>query len=109
MRLTKKQAYPIIEQYFRSGLMAREFYTQVGWTDNQFYLWRNHYMQEHNMFPEEESSAPSFHPIEVSQPEKISPTNPEESFTIEIIYPNGVTLRVYSKNTSQLVDLIKLY
>lgn len=29
-RLSKRQAYPIIEQYFKSGLMPRDFYNQVG-------------------------------------------------------------------------------
>ena len=35
--LSKRQAYPIIEQYFRSGMLPREFWEKVGWSDNQFY------------------------------------------------------------------------
>lgn len=108
-RLSKRQAYPLIEQYFRSGLMPRDFYNQVGWSDNQFFSWRKRYMEEHNMLTEEEFAPTTFHPIAVNLPENPTMVKTEENFTIEITYPNGVTLRVYSKNTAQLVDLIKLY
>ena len=109
-RLTKQQAYPIIERYFRSGLMPCDFYRQEGWSDNQFYSWRKRYMEEHNMLTEEEFEATNFHPIEISQPNnRPSSKTEEEKLTIKITYPNGVTLRVYSRNTTQLVDLIKLY
>ena len=107
-RLTKQQAYPIIEKYFRSGLMPCDFYRQEGWSDNQFYSWRKRYMEEHNMLTEETFEPANFHPIEINPTEDIS-TETKEGFSIEIVYPNGVTLRVYSKNTTQLVDLIKLY
>lgn len=116
MRLTKRQAYPIIEQYFKSGLMPRDFYNQVGWSDNQFFSWRKRYMEEHNMLSEEEFGTASFHPITINSSEDNTSVKAEqkaaaeeEEFTLEIVYPNGVTLRVYSKNTAQLVDLIKLY
>lgn len=113
MRLTKRQAYPIIEQYFKSGLMPRDFYNQVGWSDNQFFSWRKRYMEEHNMLSEEEFDTASFHPITINSSEDNTSVKAEqkaeEEFTLEIVYPNGVTLRVYSKNTAQLVDLIKLY
>jgi len=111
-RLSKRQAYPIIEQYFKSGLMPCDFYKQVGWSDNQFYSWRKRYMEEHNMLAEEEFEPAVFHPIAITSDSNVSvapPEKTEENFTIEIVYPNGVTLRVYSKNTAQLVDLIKLY
>ncbi|NDV97556.1 hypothetical protein D0T84_22095 [Dysgonomonas sp. 521] len=89
--------------------MPCDFYRQVGWSDNQFYSWRKRYMEEHNMLAEEEFEPTTFHPITVTPPEEVNLVEPEESFTIEITYPNGVTLRVYSKNTAPLVDLIKLY
>ena len=108
-KLTKREAFPIIEKYFRSGLVPREFYRQEGWSDNQFFLWRKRYMEEHNMFKSEESEPITFHPIGLTSPESSLSEKTEQGFTIEIIYPNGVILRVYSKNTSQLVDLIKLY
>lgn len=107
-KLTKNKAYPLIEQYLRSGMEPREFYNQVGWTDNQFYSWRKRYLEEHDMLTEE-SQAVSFHPIETTSPPTMSVECTNEKFTIEISYPNGVTLRVYSKNTAHLVDLIKLY
>ena len=108
-KLTKREAYPIIEKYFKSGMLPYEFYKQEGWSDNQFYLWRKHYMEEHGMFKEAEREVPTFHPIELTPPKVTSSDKAVQEFTIEIIYPNGVILRVYSKNTSQLVDLIKLY
>ncbi|NDV77713.1 hypothetical protein, partial [Dysgonomonas sp. 511] len=86
--------------------MPCDFYRQVGWSDNQFYSWRKRYMEEHNMLAEEDFEPPIFHPITVTPPEEANLVEPEESFTIEITYPNGVTLRVYSKNTAPLVDLI---
>ncbi len=108
-RLTKRQAYPIIEQYFKSGSVPIDFYTEVGWSDNQFFSWRKRYMEEHNMLAEEEFGATSFHPIDLQIQENTVDDHPKEEFTIEVIYPNGVILRVYSKHTSQLADLIKLY
>lgn len=116
MRLSKRQAYPIIEKYFKSGLLPYEFYKQEGWSDNQFFSWRRRYMEEYNMLEgeAENGSVPtSFHPIEISPTEDKesikSEEKPEQEFTIEIVYPNGVTLRVYSKSTAQLIDLIKFY
>lgn len=107
-RLTKSKAYPLIEQYLRSGLEPREFYNQVGWTDNQFFSWRKRYLEEHDMLTEVPPVV-SFHPIETIPLPTTSAESADEKFTIEISYPNGVTLRVYSKNTAHLVDLIKLY
>jgi hypothetical protein len=105
-RLTKKIAYPLIEQYLRSGLEPREFYNEIGWTDNQFFSWRKRYLEEQELLRAEPPTT-NFHPIEITPASAISPEN--EKLTIEISYPNGITLRVYYKNIIPLVDLIKLY
>ena len=107
-RLTKRQAYPLIEEYLRSGLTPLEFYTKVGWTDNQFFSWRKRYMEEHDLLREDTPPA-DFHPITITSEAEQTFEEKSDEFTIEITYPNGVSLKVYSKNTAQLVDLIKLY
>jgi transposase-like protein len=107
-RLTRKTACPLIEQYLSSGLEPREFYNEVDWTDNQFFSWRKRYLEEQELLTEETQTA-NFHPIEITPPSTILTESVNEKFTIEISYPNGVTLRVYSRNTVHPVDLIKLY
>ena len=96
IHLSKKQAYPIIEQYFRSGMLPWE---KVGWSDNQFYNWRKRYMEEHHLLPEASGQA-EFHPVSVPAPDSRPdglPAKPSETGTAtEIIYPNGVVLRTSS-------------
>ena len=110
VRLNKRQAYPLIEQYFKSGLLPRDFYNQVGWSDNQFFSWRKRYMEEHNMLSEDEfESSMHFHPVEITPDKTTLIEHPQGKFTLEITYPNGVMLRVYSQESVSLSDLIKLY
>lgn len=110
--LSKQQAYPIIEQYFRSGMLPKEFWEKVGWSDNQFYNWRKRYIEEYHLQPDEEA-VPDFHPVSavpaVSDEEKIPVDPPKKGHTVDIIYPNGVTLKVSAYDTDSLKELINLY
>lgn len=111
--LSKREAYPIIEQYFRSGLLPREFWEKVGWSDNQFYSWRKRYMEEYHIDIDSEST-PEFHPVSVitdtpSEKEIEMPQTSIDGVMMEITYPNGVVLRCPSPNINFLRDLIKLY
>ena len=106
IRLTKREAYPVIEQYFKSGLLPRDFYDQIGWSDNQFFSWRKRYMEEHNMLSEDGFA---FHPVEITPEKVILNEQVKGDFTIEISYPNGVMLRVYSQERVCLQELVKLY
>lgn len=111
--LSKRQAYPIIEQYFRSGMLPREFWEKVGWSDNQFYSWRKRYMEEYHLEIASDNT-PEFHPVSVlpdSPPEKESAMSqsPDNGFMVDITYPNGVVLLCPSPSINFLKDLIKLY
>ncbi len=46
-RLSKSEAYSLIEEYYSSGELPSVFYRRVGWSDNQFYGWRKKYLREH--------------------------------------------------------------
>ncbi len=46
-RLSKSEAYSMIEEYYSSGELPSVFYRRVGWSDNQFYGWRKKYLREH--------------------------------------------------------------
>ena len=111
--LSKRQAYPIIEQYFRSGMLPREFWEKVGWSDNKFYNWRKRYMAEYHLDTDSED-APEFHPVSVlpdTPPEKETAMsqNPVNGLMVEITYPNGVILRCPNQDIGFLKDLIRLY
>lgn len=59
-------------------------------------------MEEHNMLAEEEFGTTSFHLIDLQLQENTADDHPKEEFTIEVIYPNGVILRVYSRKQGKL-------
>lgn len=46
-RLSKTEAYSLIEAYYSSGELPSVFYRRVGWSDNQFYGWRKKYLRDH--------------------------------------------------------------
>ncbi len=46
-RLSKSEAYSLIEEYYSSGELPSVFYRRVGWSDNQFYGWRKKYLRDH--------------------------------------------------------------
>lgn len=46
-KLSKSEAYSLIESYFSSGELPSVFYRRVGLSDNQFYGWRKKYLRDH--------------------------------------------------------------
>ncbi len=47
MKLSKSEAYSLIEEYFSRGELPSVFYRRVGLSDNQFYGWRKRYLRDH--------------------------------------------------------------
>ena len=46
-RMSKDEAYSLIEEYFSSGELPSVFYRRVGISDKQFYAWRQRYLRDH--------------------------------------------------------------
>ena len=47
VKLSKSEAYSLIEEYFSSGELPSVFYRRVGLSDKQFYAWRQRYLCDH--------------------------------------------------------------
>jgi hypothetical protein len=102
--INRSEGLALIENYFRSGQGAREYYKQQGITECQFYGWRRRYLALH---PEVENTQVSvngktkkrFHPVEL---EKVI-ENQLSGF--EIHYPNGVRVVVSSQQGIEIVKL----
>lgn len=129
IKLSKSEAYSLIEEYFSSGELPSVFYRRVGLSDNQFYGWRKKYLLDHPSLakklgidltgktPRSASytlstkdnpsvSDKGFARVEVSDSEPAATSG----FTYELSYPNGVMLRLpIGISTSTLSELIKLY
>ena len=46
-RMSKYEAYSLIEKYFSSGELPSVFYRRMGISDKQFYAWRQRYLRDH--------------------------------------------------------------
>ena len=46
-RMSKDEAYSLIEEYFSSGELPSVFYRRVGISYKQFYAWRQRYLRDH--------------------------------------------------------------
>ena len=138
-KLSKSEAYRLIEDYFSSGELPSVFYRRVGISDNQFYSWRQRYLRDHphiarqlgiilrdktprnasyNIAPKptqdtisSTSSKSGFARIDVSTPSaSVSSASVSSASAYELCYPNGVVLHLSSDiATSSLMELIKLY
>ena len=139
VKLSKSEAYSLIEKYFSSGELPSVFYRRVGLSDNQFYGWRKRYLRDHPSLAKKlgvdlTGKSPrnasyklplnTTHPTsvsEVSSPSRgfarveVSDTSAHHSsFTdtslYELCYPNGVVLRLPTSTAiPSLAELIKLY
>ena len=139
VKLSKSEAYSLIEEYFSSGELPSVFYRRVGLSDNQFYGWRKKYLRDHPSLakrlgisiasnPPRNASyklplntTPPTSVSEVSSPSRgfarveVSDTSAHHaSFTdtslYELCYPNGVVLRLPTSTAiPSLAELIKLY
>lgn len=115
---TLQQFEDIFDRYQASGLRIKEFCRNESIVESKFYYWQKR-LQEHNYRTGRESgfipivfsgSNPSPTSKEVVPhqpvPEHVDPTMGN---TIEIVYPNGVTVRVpVGTDTTQLHSLILL-
>lgn len=139
VKLSKSEAYSLIEEYFSSGELPRVFYRCVGLSDNQFYGWHKRYLRDHpslakrlgisiasnpprnasyklplNTIPPtsvSEASSPSrgFARVEVSDTSAHHASFTDTSL-YELCYPNGVVLRLPTSTAMpSLAELIKLY
>lgn len=129
IKLSKSEAYSLIEEYFSSGELPSVFYRRVGLSDNQFYGWRKKYLLDHpslvkklgidltgktprsasyTLSTKDNSSVSDkgFARVDVSDSEPVATSG----FAYELCYPNGVMLRLpIGISTSSLSELIKLY
>ena len=136
-RMSKDEAYSLIEEYFSSGEQPGVFYRREGISDKQFYAWRQRYLRDQPSLskklgvyltgksPRNASSRLStkdkpsvsdkvFARVEVSDSmPAATPTaaiSANHSYVYELCYPNGVMLRLpICISTSSLLELIRLY
>lgn len=126
-KLTKENAYPLIERYFASGELPSTFYRREGLTEHQFYKWRKHYLEDHPSLasklgmdaPERRSRRGAggktsagrrsagdsgFSRLVTSGPMPPCGVSPAERWEIE--YPNGVILRIGSRTPAEVVGAL---
>lgn len=132
-KLSKSEAYSLIEAYFSSGELPSVFYSRVGLSEGQFYKWRRRYLQDHPQASHQlgipvrddsridcknhkstskaQSTLTGFARVDISEPHiPITSTSASSLSTYELCYPNGVVLRLSADiTTSSLMELIKLY
>lgn len=115
---TLQQFEEVYERYQTSGLRIKEFYRNESIVESKFYYWQKR-LQEHDYRTGRESgfipivfsgSNPSPTSKEVVHhqpvPEHVDPT---PGNVLEIVYPNGVTVRVpVGTDTTRLRSLIFL-
>lgn len=131
VKLTKENAYPLIERYFASGDLPSTFYRREGLTEHQFYKWRKHYLSDHPSLASElglavgarrsrhgcrrkgtgkasgvrgSSSGIGFGRLVASGVHPSSGVSPQERWEIE--YPNGVILRIGSSTSAEVVGAL---
>lgn len=121
-KLTKENAYPLIERYFASGELPSTFYRREGLTEHQFYKWRKHYLMDHPSLasklglatPERRTrrgarcktpaGESGFGRLVTSVPMPSCGVSPAERWEIE--YPNGVILRIGSRTPADVVGAL---
>lgn len=137
-KLSKQEAYRLIEDYFSSGELPSVFYSRVGLSEGQFYKWRRRYLSDHPQFAKRlgivigkdvsiargnnrksitkvPSTTSGFgRIIDVSDSTPITASAVTASsnsiFAYELCYPNGVVLRLPVGTTAlSLTELIRLY
>ena len=106
--LSRKEGMAHIENFYRSGQRPREYYTQHGLTECQFYGWRRRYLALHPEASDTNSpvtSTKKFHPVTIES----ASTFPLSS--LEIHYPHGVRLvfsSAHAMEIEKIKELIKL-
>ncbi len=138
-RLSKDEAYSLIEQYYQSGELPSVFYRRVGLSDKQFYAWRQRYLRDHPSLakklgisltgktprnasyklpldpPHSASASAALAPSGGFARVEVSGSSSHQTATTaspryELCYPNGVVLRLpIGISISSLSELIRLY
>lgn len=88
-RYTREEMYPIIETWQRSGKSKIDFCRAHGIIKSVFFYWCKKYR--------EENQEGGFIPLSVSPP------STTQMPCIEILYPNGVTLKLPADTSAVLV------
>lgn len=131
VKLTKENAYPLIERYFASGELPSTFYRREGLTEHQFYKWRKYYLADHPSLASElglavaqrrsrqgcrrktavkasagrgSGSGSGFGRLVASGPLPSCGDAPHGRWEIE--YPNGVILRIGSGTPAEVVGAL---
>ena len=101
--LSMEEFKKLFEEWKASKMSIREFCETIGIDENRFYYWRK-------KLEAEQDAAPAFVPVQMNhQNGKLSITHPDlnqnsvsnQNGSCEIVYQNGVTLRVNSAMSLQ--------
>jgi len=106
----EQEMFALIEAWEKSGQKQANFCVAHGINLGKFGYWRTKWLALHP--PTESESGSSFIPIEKATPPKKKQSNlnsVETSESYEIIYPNGVRLRLPSLDFPILKELINCY
>lgn len=106
--LTTEEFKVIHQEWKQSGLSVREYCDNIGLKENRFYYW------QHKIKTEEcHSGTGSFVPMKMQGANRSIPGSanaPDNSALCEVVYPNGVTVRVTSDMTLEhLRQMITLF
>ncbi len=90
--LKQSDAFALMEEFFRSGMKGSEFYRSKKMSEWQFYKWKQLYLDAHPALK------PAGSRLE-KEPSRLLPVNivgtPSGMTPLfEIVYPDGMTLRV---------------
>lgn len=104
-KLSIESFMSIYEEWKASGLSVQQYCENIGMRENRFYYWKAKLKNE-----TQSSSTGSFIPVKMNN--RIGITSKSQSNPLcEVIYPNGVTVRVTTDMTldqlRQMITLIK--
>ena len=106
--LSRSEGLAHIENYYKSGLRPRAYYSEHGLTESQFYGWRKRYLALH---PQSEEKRPPAKPKKKFHPVKIESAGLPRLSGLEIHYPHGVKIvsgSLQEIEIAKLVELVKL-
>lgn len=97
---TRKEMYPLIENWEKSGKSKKRFCEEVPINLHTFKYW----LKKRNKERDSKTSSSEFVELQIEQPRELSKN---EYIYAELIYPNGVHLRLHHPLSSKaLKDLI---
>lgn len=96
--LTLEEFKRIHEEWKSTGLSIRDYCHNTGFEESKFYYWRKKFTEA--MLPQVNGFVPvnMFHQNgKLGMTATDSPKEPTDNVPCEVVYPNGVTLRVKSE------------